>query len=212
MPTASSAIGAASADDPLGPYTALAQPIVPATTVGLIDAHAFTANGASYLLWKDDGNAQSAPTPIRARQLSADGLSLTGPTVTLITNTLAWEDNLVEGPWVTRARRQLTTYSTAATRTTTVATRSASARDLAARPVHEGRSADRRHRGEWVGPGHNSVVTGPGGDIYLVYHAWQAGHVNGPGDSRKLLVDRIVWRDGWPVVPGAPSTGSRPLP
>ena len=94
-------IGAASADDPLGPYTALPQPIVPATTVGLIDAHAFTANGVSYLLWKDDGNAQNAPTPIRARQLSADGLSLTGPTVTLITNTLAWEGNLVEGPWVT---------------------------------------------------------------------------------------------------------------
>jgi arabinan endo-1,5-alpha-L-arabinosidase len=67
-------------------------------------------------------------------------------------------------------------------------------------------------RDKWVGPGHNSVVLGPGGDEYLVYHAWETGHVNGPGDSRKLLVDQIVWRDGWPAVPGAPSSASRPLP
>lgn len=205
-------IGAASADDPLGPYTALAQPIVPATTIGLIDAHAFTANGVSYLLWKDDGNAQNAPTPIRARQLAADGLSLTGPTVTLITNTLAWEGNLVEGPWVTpHDGSYYLFYSGNAYYDGRYAVGVARATSPLG-PYTKAAAPIVVTRGDWVGPGHNSVVTGPGGDMYLVYHAWQAGHVNGPGDSRKLLVDPIVWRDGWPAVPGAPSTTSRPLP
>jgi beta-xylosidase len=59
----------------------------------------------------------------------------------------------------------------------------------------------------WVGPGHNSVVTGPGGDLYAVYHAWDAAHT-----TRFPLVDQITWVNGWPEVPGAPSTMSRPSP
>ena len=59
----------------------------------------------------------------------------------------------------------------------------------------------------WVGPGHNSVVVGPGGDLYAVYHAWNAAH-----DARYPLVDQITWVNGWPAVPGAPSTMSRPAP
>lgn len=46
----------------------------------------------------------------------------------------------------------------------------------------------------------------------MVYHAWRAGMVNGPGDGRLAIVDQIVWRDGWPALPGAPSTMARPLP
>ena len=66
--------------------------------------------------------------------------------------------------------------------------------------------------GAWVGPGHCSVVDVPGAGDWLVYHAWQAGHVNGPGDGRLVLLDAIDWSGAWPSVPGAPSTRSRPLP
>jgi beta-xylosidase len=67
--------------------------------------------------------------------------------------------------------------------------------------------------GYWVGPGHCSVLDGPSGDTYMVYHAWLLGHVNGPGDGRMDLVDQIQWRgDGWPQMLDAPSAGSRPLP
>ena len=47
----------------------------------------------------------------------------------------------------------------------------------------------------------------------MVYHAWASGHVNGAGDQRLLLVDRIVWgADGWPTLPSAPSVAPEPLP
>jgi beta-xylosidase len=66
--------------------------------------------------------------------------------------------------------------------------------------------------GAWVGPGHCSVVDVPGSETYMVYHAWASGHVNGPGDARLLLTDRIVWTGGWPTLPGAPSSRSMPMP
>jgi len=75
---------------------------------------------------------------------------------------------------------------------------------------------------DWIGPGHCTVVYGAATlnsatfdatDIYMVYHAWQAGHVNGAGDARMVLVDQIQWDpDGWPHIYGAPSSASRPAP
>jgi beta-xylosidase len=64
----------------------------------------------------------------------------------------------------------------------------------------------------WVGPGHCSVVDTPAGDTAIVYHAWEPGHVNGPGDVRVGMLDTVVWSGGWPTVPEAPSAGSRPIP
>ena len=52
-----------------------------------------------------------------------------------------------------------------------------------------------------MGPGHCSVVDTPAGDTYLVYHAWEAGHVNGPGDARLMLTDAVIGSGGWPSVP-----------
>jgi len=185
---------------------------VPASTVGLIDATAFVSGGTAYLAWKEDGNAQNAPTPIRARQLAGDGLSVTGATATLITNTLAWEGNLVEGPFVVEHDGSFYLfYSCNAYYDGRYAVGVARA-SAPLGPYTKAAAPIVTTGGHWVGPGHNSVVDGPGGDAYLVYHAWEIGHVNGPGDSRKLLVDQIVWRDGWPAVPLAPSSSSRPRP
>ena len=66
--------------------------------------------------------------------------------------------------------------------------------------------------GEWIGPGHNAVVDTPAHNTYLVYHAWRQGHVNGPGDARVALVDRVFWNNGWPSVPAGPSSRSLPVP
>jgi beta-xylosidase len=207
------AIGAASAPAALGPYTALAQPLVHDAGMGLIDASEFTAaDGTSYLLWKEDGNAKGLPTPIHARALADDGLSLAGATATLISNNLAWEGNLVEGPFVfEHAGRFYLFYSGNAYYDGRYAVGVARASSPLG-PYTKAPAPIVMTGGDWVGPGHNSVVEGPGGDAYLVYHAWRAGHVNGPGDQRIVLADQIVWRDGWPTVPGAPSSASRPLP
>ena len=56
------------------------------------------------------------------------------------------------------------------------------------------------------------MIDTPAGNTAIIYHAWQAGHVNGAGDQRYMLVDNIVWSNGWPSVPEAPSVSSRPNP
>jgi arabinan endo-1,5-alpha-L-arabinosidase len=66
----------------------------------------------------------------------------------------------------------------------------------------------------WVGPGHGSVVR-IGNVDYFVYHAWtNAGdgtHLQAQG--RHVLVDRIDWAEGWPVIhDGSPSRTPQPWP
>ncbi|CAA9510214.1 MAG: GH43_3 / GH43 / GH43_30 / GH43_8 / GH43 _5 / GH43_31 / GH43_33 / GH43_6 / GH43_4 / GH43_9 / G H43_34 / GH43_32 / GH43_29 / GH43_10 / GH43_ 11 / GH43_13 [uncultured Sphingomonas sp.] len=70
--------------------------------------------------------------------------------------------------------------------------------------------------GYWVAPGHNSIVTDARGGDWIVYHAVDARNPRGkPKDDintrRIMLVDRIVWRDGWPTVDG-PSAERKPAP
>jgi arabinan endo-1,5-alpha-L-arabinosidase len=61
--------------------------------------------------------------------------------------------------------------------------------------------------GNWIAPGHNSVVTDERGTDWILYHAVDARRPrNKPTDDvntrRVMLVDRIEWRNGWPAVPG----------
>lgn len=68
----------------------------------------------------------------------------------------------------------------------------------------------------WVGPGHNSVATDDAGDDWLVYHAIPRSNprlANGV-NRRPVLVDRITWENGWPVVNGSngPSNSPQPVP
>jgi arabinan endo-1,5-alpha-L-arabinosidase len=68
----------------------------------------------------------------------------------------------------------------------------------------------------WLAPGHNSIITDKAGDVWIVYHAID---VNRPrqrqqdeiNSRRILLMDRIEWKDGWPVV-GIPSDEPRAPP
>ena len=222
------AIGAAVASDILGPYTALATPLVHSNTVGLIDATEWTeyssTSALNYLVWKEDGNAINQPTPIRGSQLAADGLSLVGNATQLITNDQTWEGNLVEGPTIWN---NLGTYYLFYSGNAYYDGRYAVGVAKASSPLgpytkYSGNPI-RKTNSEWVGPGHCSITYGagvmkpaqhdPDTDQYMVYHAWQAGHVNGPGDGRMVLVDQIQWgADGWPHMYGAPSSASRPMP
>lgn len=74
----------------------------------------------------------------------------------------------------------------------------------------------------WIGPGHNAVQTDLSGQDWLVYHAIPADDPDldrVPGldrtlSRRPMLIDRLDWIDGWPVVrAGAgPSTGPERAP
>ncbi|WP_195839847.1 family 43 glycosylhydrolase [Cutibacterium porci] len=69
---------------------------------------------------------------------------------------------------------------------------------------------------KWIGAGHNAVFTDSSGQDYLRYHAldrtrpWleEAGGTN----RRPLLVDRLEWIDGWPMVNGGAGPSNIPSP
>ena len=68
----------------------------------------------------------------------------------------------------------------------------------------------------WIAPGHNSIVKDKSGQDWLVYHAVDANRTrekptDDPNTRRIMLIDRIEWRNGWPVIDG-PSSGPMPAP
>lgn len=57
-----------------------------------------------------------------------------------------------------------------------------------------------------IGPGHNSIVEGPDGHDYIVYHAWDPGQ-----SARSMCVDRLRWGPDGPL-PSGPTFTPQPVP
>ena len=72
----------------------------------------------------------------------------------------------------------------------------------------QGRSARVLHGtpGFMRGPGHHSVVTGPDGRDWIVYHAWNADRT-----IRQMCVDPLAWTASGPRTVG-PSHSAKPAP
>jgi arabinan endo-1,5-alpha-L-arabinosidase len=223
------AIGAAYSDGALDNFVALPSPLIHSDSVGLIDATVFGDGMKRYIVWKEDGNAQNQPTPIMAAELSANGMSVVGNATQLITNDQTWEGNLVEAPSFVRWDDGFyyLFYSGNAYYDDRYAVGVAKASSPLGPYTKYAANPILATSAEWVGPGHCAFAFGPtlyttseqqpigvwATDVYMIYHAWQAGHVNGPGDGRMVLVDQIQWGyDGWPHMVGAPSSTSRPSP
>lgn len=206
------AIGAATAASVLGPYTDLGHALVHDPHPGVIDATEYEApDHARYLLWKTDGNAVGARTPIHIQRLAADGLSLTGAATTLITNDQPWEGGLVEGPWMIDHGGMFYLFYSANGYASTAYAIGVARASSPMGPFVKAPAPILVTKGPWAGPGHGSVVVAPGGAWAHVYHAWVAGHV-GDAPGRQVLVDRITWDAGWPQMLGAPSSRSQPPP
>jgi GH43 family beta-xylosidase len=205
-------IGMAVADDPLGPFTDHGGPFVRDADMGMIDANAFAdADGHWYLVWKADGNAAGKPTPIYGQALSADGRTLVGDRKTLISNDLSWEGHVVEGPFVIRhGAYYYMFYSGNAYYNASYAVGVARASSPLGPYTKHGDPILTSNQ-KWSGPGHCSVVDGPKGDTWMVYHSWLVGEV-GSGHARQLLVDPVDWKNDWPIMPEAPSIRSVPIP
>lgn len=66
---------------------------------------------------------------------------------------------------------------------------------------------------QFAAPGHNAVVRDDAGDDWLLYHAYERSDPwAGPAPRRVLMLDRLRWRDGWPVVPGGTPSREAPAP
>jgi hypothetical protein len=70
----------------------------------------------------------------------------------------------------------------------------------------EGPAFIRTRAGIADGPGHNSLITAPNGDDYVVYHAWDPEH-----RTRRMCIDRVWWTPDGPRTDG-PTTAPQPVP
>lgn len=63
--------------------------------------------------------------------------------------------------------------------------------------------------GQWVGPGHCSVIQTKEdpSQWVMIYHSWRQNQVCG-GFKRVMVVDYVDWtQDGWPVMRGVTGKG-----
>jgi arabinan endo-1,5-alpha-L-arabinosidase len=163
------------------------------------------------LLWKVEGNPVGKPTPIKIQPLATDGLSVTGNATTLISNTLAWEGALIEGPWmIERGSYFYLFYSANGFADPNYSVGVARATSPLG-PFVKGGSKILATKGHWTGPGHGSIVRGPSGGWVHVYQRWVVGQILKP-PGRVVLVDRLQWENNWPLMRSAPSHRSLPLP
>ena len=171
--------------------------------------------------------------PIKVRELAADRISFApGSEAVALVHPVASQDTtlyqrLVEGAWVTyRDGYYYLFYSGdnccgPRAHYAVMVARSRSATgpfETLAQATGRAQSVILERRVFWVAPGHNSVVRDARGDDWMLYHAVDPGRPRSTptGDvntRRVLLMDRIVWRDGWPAVEdGQPSRTPRPAP
>ncbi|HEU4537973.1 MAG TPA: family 43 glycosylhydrolase, partial [Polyangiaceae bacterium] len=194
-------VAVATAEAPQGPWTDHG-PLI-CQEVGSIDGFPIRdENGARYLLWKEDGNSVSQPTPIWAQPLSEDGLQLIGTPTKLFQNDPSWEANLVEGPFVMRHDGYFYAFYSGAGccgKSCSYAMGVARATNLLGpweknpeNPIHSGNDV-------WRCPGHGSVVDDGAGRYFLLYHAYHAEDTVFVG--RQGVLDEVVFgADGWPSI------------
>ncbi len=101
-------IGSAFSRSPLGPFVATAHPIIcQVDHRGSIDPRVFVqSDHRLVMLWKSEDNAnpgvpgpdQDGPTGIYAQSLSADGRTLLGQPVKILSPSEPWEGTIVEAP------------------------------------------------------------------------------------------------------------------
>lgn len=224
--TSDSAIGVATASSPAGPWTQSDTPVVaprPGSGGGYlstIDPAEFTdTDGTKYLYY---GSYYGG---ISVQKLSADGLHAVGAP------TLVGLDNKYEGSYVVHHGGYYYLFASSSNCCAGPATGYAVSVGRATSPLGpfvdaNGNSLVASHVGgtpvvtqsgnRWIGVGHNGVFTDLSGQDYLVYHAIdpdspyldEAYGVN----RRPMLIDRLDWIDGWPVVRAGAGPSDTPQP
>ncbi|MFE9693580.1 family 43 glycosylhydrolase [Micromonospora sp. NPDC005806] len=226
--TFDTAIGAATAPTPAGPWTFADEPVVAPRPGGgggflwTIDPSQFTdVDGRNYLYY---GSYYGGVSII---ELSPDGLRAVGaPTLVAI-------DNKFEGSYVVRRDGWYYLFASTANCCAGPATgysvqvgRSRSPRgpfvDRDGQRLDVSRAGGTpvltQNGNRWIGTGHNAVLTDLSGQDWIVYHAIDRAdpYLDEPFgiNERPMLLDRLDWVAGWPTVnAGAgPSDGPRPAP
>ncbi len=218
----------ATAGGPAGPFVDMGKPLLCGETFVNIDPMSYDdpATGKRLLYWG------SGFKPIKVQELAADRMSFaagSAPTdlVSPVKSEVPAEyRKLIEGAWVINRQGWYYMFYSGdnccgpRAHYAVLVARSRSATgpfetlvDSSGAPV-----IILEQRGKWFAPGHNAIITDQAGQDWMVYHAVDVGRPRTkPTDEvntrRILLIDRIVWRDGWPrIEANSPSTGPRPAP
>ncbi|HEV2764540.1 MAG TPA: glycoside hydrolase family 43 protein, partial [Pyrinomonadaceae bacterium] len=201
-------VAVATARRVLGPYTDHG-PLV-CQEVGSIDGFPVRdERGRLYLLWKEDGNSVSKPTPIWAQPLSPDGTRLVGQRQEILRNTEPWEKHatlpygdLIEGPAVVRRGGWFYMFYSGnfcCARECNYMMGVARSRRLLGPWEKNPNNPILRGNDNWKCPGHGTVVTDTQGRDWLMYHAMHAKDFVYVG--RQALLDQVEWgADGWPTI------------
>jgi arabinan endo-1,5-alpha-L-arabinosidase len=205
------AIGVATSESPTGPFKDRGAPLITGERgFEAIDPFAWEIpDGTKYVYWGSDR------APIRAQELSSDGMELVGDPVELLSPLRSEEyDNLVEGVWMMRhGPYYYLMYSGGACCGTDAHYAVLVARGSSPLGPFE------RHEGNPIleaneafnAPGHHATIQDDAGQDWILYHAMDRDDVT---NVRFLLLDRIEWVDGWPVVNdgNGPSSESQEAP
>jgi arabinan endo-1,5-alpha-L-arabinosidase len=216
-------LAVATAARPEGPFTDLGTPLQCGPGFVNIDPFSYDdpETGRRLLYWG------SGFGPIKVQELAADRVSFAAGSspVDLIavdaTDDPANYRRLVEGAWITRRDGYYYMFFSGDNccgpniHYAALVARSRSATGpFEVMPERRGVILERSAR--WIGPGHNSVVEDAAGTHWIVYHAVDARQPRTrPQDDvntrRVMLIDRLVWENGWPRVAG-PSEGAQQGP
>jgi arabinan endo-1,5-alpha-L-arabinosidase len=203
-------LAVATSDKPEGPFTDMGKPLQCGDTFVNIDPMAFDdpATGKRLLYWG------SGFQPIKVQELAADRMSFAaGSKPTNLVPAIKSDDpneyqKLVEGAWVVRRGGYYYLFYSGdnccgpkAHYAVMVARSRSATGPFETAPNKVILQMDAK----WIAPGHNSVATDEKGQDWMLYHAVDVDRRRTrPADEvntrRVMLVDRIEWRDGWPVV------------
>jgi len=216
-------------DRPQGPFTDIGRPLQCGESFVNIDPFAYDdpATGKPLLYWG------SGFGPIKVQELAGDRISFApGSRPIDLVPVIKDEDpanyqRLVEAAWIVRRDGYYYLFYSGdnccgpKAHYAVLVARSRNATgpfETMAQATGRGNSVILERRGHWLAPGHNSVIEDARGDHWLLYHAVDTRRPRSrPTDDinsrRVMLLDRLVWRDGWPRVAGdGPSTGPTPAP
>lgn len=228
-PSDQMAIGVATSDQPAGPYSDLGRPMLLDKMVGQRDPHLFSTSAGNYLLWKVDGEQSNPPQRARIvmQAVSSDGKKLLGYQTLLLEPSLEFEEGSVGAPWVVEHEHEHTAYYylfySAGDSTSQSYSVSVARSDSIARPfVKLGTpllSAGANSTNRWAGPGHCSIASMVDASnptvppsLFMLYSAFDRRFV-GDGMPRPMLVDKVMWRMGWPrVASGEPTQDKQEMP
>jgi arabinan endo-1,5-alpha-L-arabinosidase len=222
-------LAVATATRPEGPFTDVGQPLQCGPGFVNIDPMAFDdpATGKKLLYWG------SGFEPIKVQELAPDRISFAPGSIPIeLVYTDKTEDpanyqRLIEGAWVVQREGWYYLFYSGdnccgpKAHYAAMIARSRSATgpfETLAAATGSKNSVILEQRGNWVAPGHNSVIEDANGDHWILYHAVDSRRprtkeTDDVNTRRVMLIDRLVWQDGWPRMEGGgPSDGPRSRP